>query len=89
MTSQIRLVGIDSGPEFDRWLEQKRSVQAIDFRRIQRVGFGLPCLHDYGVNLSAFEERLLIGKSDPAPNPRDHRLEDECLIVVISIPCSE
>jgi serine/threonine protein kinase len=89
IASHIRLVGRDSGPEFDRWLELKRSIRSIDFRRIQRVGFGLPCLKDYIVNLSAFDERLLIGKSHDAPNPIYHRLEDECLIVVKSIPCSD
>jgi hypothetical protein len=32
--SQIRLVDGDSCPEFDRWLQLKRSGMAIDFRRI-------------------------------------------------------
>jgi hypothetical protein len=53
---QIRLIDGDSCPEFDRWLELKRSDIPIDFRRIQRVSFNAPCLGDYNVNLSAFEE---------------------------------
>jgi hypothetical protein len=54
MASEIRLIDGDSCPEFDRWLQLKRS--GIDFRRIQRVGFSVPCLEDYIVNLSVFDQ---------------------------------
>jgi hypothetical protein len=58
--SQIRLFDGDSCPEFDRWLQLKKSDIVIDFRRIQRVGFDLPCLGDYIVDLSGFEEKSMI-----------------------------
>jgi hypothetical protein len=34
ITSQIRLIDGDSCPEFDLWLQAKRSGAVIDFRRI-------------------------------------------------------
>jgi hypothetical protein len=57
---QIRLIDGDCCPEFDRWLQLKRSGIAIDFRRIQRLGFDVPRLGDYNVNLSISEERSII-----------------------------
>jgi hypothetical protein len=39
MVSQIKLVDEGSCPEFDRWPELKRLGIALDFRRIQRMGF--------------------------------------------------
>jgi hypothetical protein len=68
IAAQIRLIDGDSCPEFERWLRLKRSDIAIDFRRIQRMGFDVPCLGDYIVNLSAFEERSTICKSDEVGN---------------------
>jgi hypothetical protein len=47
IASQIKPIEENFCPEFDRWLELKRSGIAIDFRRIQRVGFDVPCLGDY------------------------------------------
>jgi hypothetical protein len=44
----IRLIDGDSYPEFDRWLQRKRSGIVIDFRRIQRVGFGI-CSSDLSI----------------------------------------
>jgi hypothetical protein len=41
ITSQIRLLGGDYCPEFDRWLKLQRSGIKRDFRRSERVGFGL------------------------------------------------
>jgi hypothetical protein len=87
--SQIRLVDGDCCPEFDQWLELRRSFISGDFRRIESVGFGLPCLRDYNVNLSIFEERSMIVESDSVPNQIYDRLEDEFLVVVKSIPHSE
>jgi hypothetical protein len=56
IASQICHVDGDSCPEFDRWLELKKSGLRVDFRRVERVGSGLQCLKDYVVNLSRFEE---------------------------------
>jgi serine/threonine protein kinase len=89
IASQIRLVDEGSCPEFDRWLHQRRSGIAIDFRRIQRLGFSLRCLEDYIVNLSRFEERPIICGSDEVPNQIYHRIEDEFLVFVKSNPLSE
>jgi hypothetical protein len=86
---QIKLIDGNSCPEFDRWLQLKRSGIAIDFRRIQRVGFDVPCLGDYIVNLSAFEERSILCESDDVPNEIYHRIEDEFLVVMKSKPLSE
>jgi hypothetical protein len=87
--SEITLVDGECCPEFDRWLELRRSGISSDFRRIERVGFGLRCLRDYDINLSMFEERSMIVKSDEFPNEIYDRFEDELLIVVKSIPHSE
>jgi hypothetical protein len=86
---QVRFVDGDSCPEFSRWLELKQSGIAVDFRRIHRVGFDVPCLGDYIVNLSAFETRSLICGSDEIPNAIYHRIEDEFLVVMKSKPSSE
>jgi hypothetical protein len=89
IASQINLVDRVSCPEFDRWLQLKRSGIAIDFRRIQRMGFDIPCLGDYIVNLSGFEERSLICDSDKSPNQIYHRIEDQLVVFVKSKPLSE
>jgi serine/threonine protein kinase len=88
-SSLIRLIDGDSCPEFDRWLELRRSGIGIDFRRIQRLGFDVPCLGDYFVNLSVFEERSMICESDEVANQIYHRIEDEFLVLVKSKPLSE
>jgi hypothetical protein len=89
IASQIRLIDGNSCPEFDRWLELKRSGIAIDFRRIQRVGFDLPCFGDYIISLSAFEQLSLIWSSDEVRNEIYHRTEDEFLVYLKSKPLSE
>jgi serine/threonine protein kinase len=87
--SQIGLDDGDSCPEFDRWLQQRKSGLTNDFRRIQRVGFDLRCLGDYIVNLSVFEERSIICESDEFRNEIYNRLEDDFFIFVKSKPLSE
>jgi serine/threonine protein kinase len=87
--SQIRLIDGDSCPEFDRWLQLKRSGCAIDFRRIRRVGFDLPSLEDYIVHISVFEKRRIICESDEVSNQIYHRIEDGFLVVMKSKPHSE
>jgi serine/threonine protein kinase len=89
IASQIRLIDGDFCPEFDRWLELRKSGLEIDFRRIQRVGFDLRCLEEYVLNLSGFEERSIICNSDKVPNQIYHRTEDQFLILMKSIPLSE
>jgi serine/threonine protein kinase len=81
----LSLVDRDSCPEFDRWLQLKRSGIAIDFRRIQRVSFGLQYLRDYLVDLSGFEEKFIIAESQEVPNQIYDRVEDDCLFIVKSI----
>jgi hypothetical protein len=87
--SQISIVDGDSYPEFDRWLQQRRSGIFIEFRRIVRVNSGLPCLRDYFINLSVFEERPIIGQSDGSLNEIYRRVEDQFSIVVQTITLSE
>jgi hypothetical protein len=53
------------------------------------VGFDIPCLEDYIVNLSACKERSIICKSDEVRNEIYHRIEDEILIVMKPKPHSE
>jgi serine/threonine protein kinase len=89
VTSQIRLIDGNCCPEFDRWLELKKSGIAIDFRRIQRVGFDVPCFGDYIVNLSIFEEKSIICDSDEVPTEISHRIEDQLLVFMKSIPFSD
>jgi hypothetical protein len=89
IASQIILIDGNSCPEFDRWLDLKRSGIAIDFRRIQRVAFEYQCLGNYIVNLSAFEARSIICDSDKVPNEIYHRIEDEALVFMKSKPLSE
>jgi serine/threonine protein kinase len=87
--SETCLVDGDCCPEFDRWLELQKSYHRVDFRRIQRVGSGLRCLRDYDVNVSGFEERSRIGKSDEVVNEIYHRVEDQVFLFVKSIELSE
>jgi serine/threonine protein kinase len=84
--SQLQLVDADSCPGFDRWFQMKRSGIVIDFRRIQRVGFDLPCLKDYLVDLSAFKETRIICHLDTVRNQIYHRIEDELLVCMKSKP---
>jgi hypothetical protein len=53
------------------------------------VGFDIPCLEDYIVNLSVFEERSMICNSNEVPNEIYHRTEDEFLVFVKSKPLLE
>jgi serine/threonine protein kinase len=53
------------------------------------VGIDVPCLKDYIVNLSVFEERSIICESDEVPNRIYHRIEYEFLVFVKSKPLSE
>jgi hypothetical protein len=89
IASQIRLVDGNCCPEFDRWLQLRRSGITLDFRRIQKVGFDVRCLEDYIVNLSVFEERSIICDSGEVRNQIYHRIEDEFLVIVKSKPHSE
>jgi hypothetical protein len=59
----LELIDGDSCAEFDRWLQLKRSRIRVDFRRIPKVGFDLPCLRHSLVNLSGFEEKSILDKS--------------------------
>jgi hypothetical protein len=86
IASQIRLIDGDSCPEFDRWLQLKRSGIVIDFRRIQRVGFDVPYFGDYMMNVSAFETRSIMWDFDEVPSQMYHRIEDESLVFMKSKP---
>jgi hypothetical protein len=85
ITSEIRLVDEDSCPEFARWLQLNRLGIRVDFRRIERVGLRLPCLKDYHLNISEFEERSMICESGAESNGIYDRVEDELLVVVKSL----
>jgi hypothetical protein len=87
--TEIKLLDGDFCPELDRWRELRRSDFKVDFRRILRVHSGLRCLRDYGVNLSEFEERSMIGESNEISKEIYHRVEDELIVVVKSIALSE
>jgi hypothetical protein len=89
IASQVRLIDGDCCPEFDRWLERKRSRVAIDFRRIQKLGFDIPYLKDYIVSLSSFEERSIICESGEVRNEIYHRIEDQVLVFMKSKRLSE
>jgi serine/threonine protein kinase len=89
IASEIRLIDGNSCPEFDRWLELRRSGIEIDFQRIHRLGLDIPCLEDYIVNLSIFEERSIICESDEIRNEIYDRIEDEFLVIMKSKPLSE
>jgi serine/threonine protein kinase len=89
IASQVWFVDGNSCPEFDRWLRLKSSGIAIDFRRIQRVGSGLPSLRDYLINLSTLEERSMIGEFDEFSTQIYDRVDDQISIVVKSLPLSK
>jgi hypothetical protein len=89
IASQIGLSGGDSCPEFDRWVPLNKLGIRRDFRRIERVGFDLPCLKDFFVNLSGFVQGSIIDECNKVPNQIYHRVEDECFIVMKSIALSE
>jgi serine/threonine protein kinase len=82
--SQIIFVDGDSSPEFDEWPRLRRSGVRVDFRRTQRVGFDLPCLRDYVVDLLVFEEKSIIGECNEVSNQIYHRIDDELLVFVKS-----
>jgi hypothetical protein len=84
--TEIKVEDPSCCPELDRWLQLRRLGIRGDFRRIQRVDSGLLCLRDYAVNLSGFEERSIIGESGEVPNSIYHRVEDQFLVFVKSIP---
>jgi hypothetical protein len=89
IASEIRLIDGDSCPEFDRWLQLRQSGILIDFRRIQKLGFDVPSLEGYIVNLSEFEERSIICNSNELPNEIYDRIEDQFLVCMKSKPLSE
>jgi serine/threonine protein kinase len=66
----------------------KLSGIGIDFRRIERVHFGLSCLKDYIVNLSTFAERSRICESDEVSKELYDRIEDQLLVIVKPISLS-
>jgi serine/threonine protein kinase len=84
IASHIEVIDGYCCPEFDRWLDLKRSGISIDFRRIERMGLDVRCLGNYNINLSVFEERSIICNSDEIPNEICHRIEDELLVFVKS-----
>jgi serine/threonine protein kinase len=83
--SQIKLIDGNCYPEFDGWLVLRRSGIITEFRRIQRVGFGLLCLDEYVFKYSIFEERSMIRKCDEIGNKIYQRIEDGFFIVVKTI----
>jgi hypothetical protein len=85
IASQICFLDGDSCPAFDRWLPPKPSRIAIDFRRIQKMGFNLPSLGDYIANLSEFEERSIFSQSSEVSSQISCRVEDQLLVIVKSI----
>jgi hypothetical protein len=62
---------------------------AIDFRRIEKVGFGLQCLGAYIVKFSIFEEQSIICEADKVPNQIYYRVEDELSVSMKSMSHSE
>jgi serine/threonine protein kinase len=74
---------------FYRWLKLKKCGIRIDFRRIERMGFDLPCLEDYIINLSLFSEKSMNCDSDEIGNEIYHRIEDEFSILMKSVRLSE
>jgi serine/threonine protein kinase len=89
LASQIRLIDGYFSCEFDRWLQLRRSGIAIDFRRIESVGFDVRCFGDYIVNVSVFEEKSTTRGSNEIPKEIYHRIEDEFLVFLKSKPLSE
>jgi hypothetical protein len=85
ITSEIRLIDGDSCPEFARWLELNRSGIRVDFRRIEKVGLSLPCLRDYHLHISEFEERSMICELGAESNGIYDRVEDDFLVFVKSM----
>jgi hypothetical protein len=73
----------------DRWLHLKPCGLSLDFRRIQRIGFGLSCLTDYIISLPGFEERSLKCESDEVRREVYDRVDDDILVFVKSIGSSE
>jgi serine/threonine protein kinase len=79
----------DSCRELYRWLQLRKKGITVDFRRIERVGSGLPSLEDYLVNLSEFAEGSIIDEPSQLSNEICCRTGDGFLIIVKSISLSE
>jgi hypothetical protein len=52
---QISILGCNSCLELERWCAGRQRDSTTDFRRILRLGSGLPCLSEYLLDLSVFE----------------------------------
>jgi hypothetical protein len=82
--SHIFISDCDSCPEFDRWLELRTYLIAVDFRRILRVGSGFGDLGDYQIDLSGFEEGSVLGDFDQVSSRKYQRRDDGSVFVVKS-----
>jgi hypothetical protein len=79
---QLSLADPDSCPAFDRWLRESGIV--VDFQRIVRSGSGLPAVQNSALDLSAFEESLLFGRSGRGSTQMYLHRTDPVLAVVKS-----
>jgi hypothetical protein len=87
--SQMRLIDPDFCPEFDQWQQIRAQGMIRDFRRIQRVGSGLPDLAFFLVDLSLFEESSMLNENVGVSIRKYHHKDDELLMVVKSFHLSE
>jgi hypothetical protein len=83
--SHVSLSEGDSCPEFDRWRHQGRRGINLPFRRIVRSSFDALNIQTHSLDLTAFAELSVIGRSDRHRSQLYRRLDDGKLIVVRSL----
>jgi hypothetical protein len=79
---QFSVFGCNSCPELDRWCAERRCDSTADFRRILRLGSGLPCLSECHFDLSVFERSQSVEVVNQCSCELYRRLSDNCQIVV-------
>jgi serine/threonine protein kinase len=78
----ISILSCNSCPELEQWCAERDSNSSVDFRRILRLGSGLPCLSQCLLDLSVFERSQSVGVANQGQCELYRRLSDSFEIVV-------
>jgi serine/threonine protein kinase len=79
---QISVLSCNLCPELEQWCSGRDRDSTIDFRRIMRLGSGVPCLSECLLDLSVFERSQSVGVANQGQCELYRRLSDGFEIVV-------
>jgi hypothetical protein len=82
---EISMADCDSCVEFDRWQQLRESGISVDFRRISRIDSDFHGQNDYLIDLSVFEEGLMLDEIEGIESEMYRRCEDDSLVIVNSM----